>query len=204
MKIHLFVITLVLLCFGQSSMAQVTAGDFSGASFAPGFFVGPVLHVGPLGNEVVGFAGVQAGLTLGDRWSVGGMYSFSFHEFSPEAESDPDVYWDVKMGGLTIEYRLQTDRLWYISFPVSVGLGEVEADWKDGSPNYGTEGAFGEANFTFVQPGAVLEVKLASFARLFGGATYRWVPGNVDYRGVREGDLGGLTGMLGLKFGLFR
>lgn len=114
---------------------------------------------------------------------------------------NPD-FTPVPLGGLSLEYTWKPDRLLHLSFPLSAGMGEV--DWKDGSPFSGQEPDFGEDNFFFIQPGAMLEVNLSSFARLYGGVAYRWVPAGVDYRGLDAADISVPAGVLGIRAMLFK
>ena len=62
---------------------------------------------------------------------------------------------------------------------------------------------YGEENFFFIEPSAQLEVNLMKNIRFHTGIAYRIV-GNMDYRALDQSDISGLTGVAGLKIGLFR
>jgi len=167
-----------------------------------GFYLSPGLQAGPVAGETAGFASLKGGVTFAQQFTVGGMYSFSFNEFTPSVETDQDIYMDVQLGGLLLEYTLSPSKLFHFTFPLAVGAGEVQMDWKESSPNYNSD-MLSEDNFLFVEPGAMLEVNVARYVRLNAGLTYRLVPGGVDYRTYDAADLSGLTGLFGLKFGIF-
>lgn len=194
----------LLLCLWQWAGAQSTSQNSLFGAFQPGFYAGSSIQYGPVADAGAAFVTVQGGVTFGSSWAFGGMYGFSVNEFTPATEADPDVYLDLRMGGLSLEYTWKPDRLLHLSFPLAAGVGEVELDWKDGLPFSAQEPSFGEDNFFFIQPGAMLEVNLASFARLYAGAAYRWVPGGVDYRGLDAADISGPAGVFGIRIGLFR
>jgi len=167
-----------------------------------GFYVSPGLQVGPVAGETAGFAAFKGGVTFAQQFTVGGMYSFSFNEFTPSVETDQDMYMDVQLGGLLLEYTLSPSKLFHFTFPLAVGAGEIQMDWKESSPNYNND-MLSEDNFFFVEPGAMLEMNVAKYVRLNAGLTYRLVPGGVDYRSYDAADISGLTASFGLKFGIF-
>jgi hypothetical protein len=195
---------MILLVIGHWGGAQTSGQHLFSGSVKPGFYVSPSLQYGPVAGAGAAFATAQGGLVFNKRWAMGGMYSFSVNEFTPSVEVLRDTYLDLWMGAFFLEYTWRPDRLVHLTFPLYVGGGELELDWKESSPFYSQDPDFGEDYFFFIQPGAMLELNLASFMRLYGGAVYRWAPGGVDYRGLDAADISGLAGVLGLKFGLFR
>lgn len=69
--------------------------------------------------------------------------------------------------------------------------------------NENGDAGLGEANFFQIEPSALLEVNLHKYVRFNIGAGYRFV-GQMSYRNLNQSDISGLTGYVGLKFGLFR
>jgi hypothetical protein len=65
------------------------------------------------------------------------------------------------------------------------------------------EAGLGEANFWQVEPSALLEVNLHKNVGLNLGGGYRFLS-QMEYRNFDQSDLSGLTGYVGLKFGLFK
>ncbi|MFT5595532.1 MAG: hypothetical protein ACI8QH_000313 [Flammeovirgaceae bacterium] len=60
-----------------------------------------------------------------------------------------------------------------------------------------------ESTFFQIEPAALIEVNLHKYARFNMGAGYRFV-GEMNYRNFNQSDILGLTGYVGLKFGLFK
>jgi len=69
--------------------------------------------------------------------------------------------------------------------------------------NENGDAELGEANFFQVEPSALLEVNLHKNVRLNVGAGYRFVR-QMEYRNFNQSDISGMTGYIGLKFGLFK
>jgi hypothetical protein len=176
---------------------------FSNPPSSIGGFFGANLQVGPVAGETAVFTSLRGGVTFDRKLSIGGAYSFTVNDFTPSSESDQEVYLDMWMGGLLVEYSLNPDKLVHLTFPLVLGAGEAELDWREGALAYGSDPLFGEANFFFLEPGAALEVNLLPFLQIQGGLSYRLIPGQVDYRGLDQGDLSGFTGLLGLRFHFF-
>jgi len=86
--------------------------------------------------------------------------------------------------------------MFHFTFPLFVGAGEVEMDNDEGSAG------LGEENFFLIEPGAFLEINLLKNVRFNVGATYRFV-GDMQYVNLTENDISGVTGQIGLKFGIF-
>ncbi len=101
-----------------------------------GFYVSPGLQVGPVAGETAGLATFKGGVTFAQQFTVGGMYSFSFNEFTPSVETDRRMYMDMQLGGLLLEYTLSPSRLFHFTFPLILGAGEIQMDWKESSGNY--------------------------------------------------------------------
>lgn len=181
MKTHTMAFTCALAFISNIVFAQSQSQTLFENTPKIGFYVSPGLKVGPVAGETAGFAAFKGGVTFAQQFTVGGMYSFSFSEFTPSAETDPDIYMDVQLGGLLLEYTLSPSKLFHFTFPLAVGAGEIQMDWKESSPNYNND-VLSEDNFFFVEPGAMLEMNVAKYVRLNAGLTYRLVPGGVDYR----------------------
>jgi hypothetical protein len=167
-----------------------------------GFYVSPNVQFGSVAGEGAGIFNFKGALTIQDNFAIGGMYGFTFNEFTPSVENTPNTYLDMQLGGLLLEYTLNPNKLVHFTFPLAIGAGEVQTDWKDdfGSDN---DDEFGEESFFFVEPGAMLEINVLPNVRFNLGATYRIIPGSMDYRGLNAEDINGFTGSAGLKVGIF-
>lgn len=176
---------------------------FSNAPSSVGGFFSAKIQAGPVASQSAVFTSLRGGVSFDRTLSIGGAYSLTINDFTPSSESEEAVYLDMRMGGLLVEYSLNPDKLVHLTFPLILGAGEAELDWREGAPAYGSDPPFGEANFFFLEPGAALEVNLLPFLQLQGGFSYRLIPGQVDYRGLDQGDLSGFTGLLGLRVHFF-
>lgn len=191
-------VVLQLISFSAFSQSS-TESLFGGGGTGIGLVGGTALQYGPVAGDEALFSTSKLGVVLGSNFSVGGFYQASIGEIYPDVETQAGVYHDMRMGGLFLEYTLNPDNLIHLTFPLQVGVGEVQAGFSDG----GGGDIFGEDNLFVIEPGAMLEVNLLPWARLQGGVTYRIISGVDNYRGVHAEDLSGLTGTVGLRFGWF-
>lgn len=165
-----------------------------------GFHVSPNMQVGPVAGESTIFGTFKAAVVFNHKFVIGGMASFSISEINPQLTNQPEnTYFDIRMGWLVMEYVLSSSKLVHFTFPLTIWGGEVELGRDDES----SSSPFGENNFLFIEPGAMLEINVHENVRLNTGLTYRIVASDVDYQGLNNTDLSGLTANVGLKFGIF-
>lgn len=199
--------SLLLICFiffqgalsaQDDGAAKTLFGDGAPLSTKDlGFFIAPAYGITQMDGGAASLAHLRAGLVIKDRFSIGGYASVSMNEIRPQSETVPGVYMDYWSVGGFAEYTVLSRKILHLTFPLYVGYGEVEMD------NDGSDAGLGEANFFQIEPSALLELNLHKYARLNLGAGYRIV-GQTNYRGFDQSDISGLTGYIGLKFGLFR
>lgn len=163
---------------------------------ALGFFVAPAYGFTQMDGSNAHLFHVRAGATFKDRWALGAFYNVSMNEIRPVSELLNNVYMDYWALGGFIAYTAWSKKLVHVSFPLYVGMGEVEMD------NEAGEARLGEANFFQIEPSALLEINLHKFVRFNLGAGYRMV-GEMTYRNFNQNDISGFTGYVGLKVGLF-
>lgn len=137
--------------------------------------------------------GVRAGAVFNRQLTLGGFYQQSVNQVLPENELLTNIYLDFWSAGGFVEYTLASNKLVHFSFPLFIGIGEVQMDNEDGDAN------LGEANFLLIEPTALMEVNLLKNIRLNIGAAYRFTS-EVTYRSVDQNDLMGLRMHCGLKF----
>ena len=137
-------------------------------------------HTLAIGVKGSGFVGAHGLMINDDRYSLYGGY-----------------------GGLLIEPILMPKKAIHVTFPVSVGAGEVALardyrhfeDWSYPSRRYD--------NFLYVEPGVSLEVNMTSFMRF--GLSGSYLLTNSVYRNTElSGDLDGLNIQASLKLGWFK
>jgi hypothetical protein len=150
-----------------------------------------------LSDATLGLMGLRAGAVFSDKLSVGGFYRFTFNNPVPSEENFPGNYTPFDSYGAFLEYTVMGNKAFHLTFPLYIGVGELDTDDEDFSPD------FGESNFLVVEPGVMLEVNLLDNLRLNAGVLYGFT-GNFNYRFWDQSDLQGLRFQMGLKAGLFR
>lgn len=204
MKNILFLSLLTCLLLGKSGFAQESKeaktllGD--GASINTenwGFFIAPTYGITSMDGSSASLFNLRGGLSIKDKISLGAYFSTSLNEINPESETVQGVYMDYWTVGGFAEYTLLSKKVFHLTAPLYVGYGEVQMDNQNG------DARLGEANFFQIEPSALLEVNLHKHVRFNLGAGYRFVS-QMDYRNFNQSDISGLTGHIGLKFGLFR
>lgn len=162
-----------------------------------GYFVAPAYGLTTMDGSSTSLFNLRAGLNIKDQISFGGYFSTSLNEIMPESENAQNVYMDYWSVGGFAEYTLLSKKTFHITFPLSIGYGEVQIDNENG------DAALGESNFFQIEPSALLEVNLHKYVRFNIGAGYRLV-GQMNYRNFDQSDISGLSGYFGLKVGLFK
>lgn len=162
-----------------------------------GFFVAPSYGITQMNGGTVSLFNLRGGINLKDKFSFGAYFNTSLNQIRPQSETIQNIYMDYWTVGGFAEYILFSKKVVHLTFPLYVGYGEVEMDNEIG------DAGLGEANFFQIEPSALLEVNLHKYVRFNIGAGYRFV-GQMNYRNFNQSDISGLTGYVGLKFGLFR
>lgn len=204
MKINLIYTFLGFFIFQCSLMAQdngeaktLLGGNSVIQSKDIGFFVSPSIGFTEMDKSLTSLLNVRVGINFKDRISIGGYFNTSLNEIRPKSETLPNIYMDYWTVGGFAEYTLLAKKLVHLTFPLYVGFGEVQMDNEDG------EARLGESHFFQIEPSALLEINLQENIRINLGAGYRFVS-DMTYRNFNQADISGLTGYVGLKFGLFR
>lgn len=200
-----FFFVLVVACLsvnnnlaGQDNNANTLLGNSVPISVEKlGFFIAPAYGITSMDGSPTSLFNLRGGLIIKDKISIGGYFSTSLNQINPESETVQDVYMDYWTVGGFAEYTLLSKKLVHLTFPLYIGYGEVQMDNENG------DAGLGEANFFKIEPSALLEVNLHKYVRLNLGTGYRFV-GQMNYRNFTQSDISGLTGYIGLKFGLFK
>lgn len=162
-----------------------------------GFFVAPAYGITRMDGNATSLFNLRAGLNIKDKFSVGAYFSTSINQINPESETLTGVYMDYWSAGGFVEYTILEKKIFHVTLPLYIGVGEVQMDNENGETD------LGESNFFQIEPAALLEVNLHKNVRFNMGAGYRFV-GDMNYRNFNQSDISGLTGYVGLKFGLFK
>jgi hypothetical protein len=162
-----------------------------------GFMVEPSAAYSPIDGATAILGGARAGVVLADKFTIGGYYSFNLNNIEGNSIPVTGEYLDFQAGGGFLEYTLHADRLFHLSFPLYVGVGEVQWDSEDFDLDWEDEDMF-----FMVEPAVLCELNLWKYIRLNGGVGYRVVTG-VDYGQLDNAALSGITARIGLRMGLF-
>ncbi len=161
-----------------------------------GFFVAPSYGVTQMDGATTSLFNLRGGINLKDKFSFGAYFNTSLNEIRPQSETNQNVYMDYKTIGGFAEYTLFSKKVAHLTLPLYIGYGEVQMDNENG------DAGLGEAKFFQIEPSSLLEVNLHKYIRFNIGAGYRFV-GQMNYRNFNQSDISGLTGYVGLKFGIF-
>jgi len=139
---------------------------------------------------------LRGGVILNKKLTLGAFYNFSLNNIQPKIETDPIIYLDYQAGGALLEYTIYSDRLIHFTFPLFIGVGQIEMDNDLG------DSALGEESFLLIEPSAMVEINLHKHVRFNIGTGYRFT-GPIEYRNFNQSNISGLSGYVGLKFGIF-
>lgn len=162
-----------------------------------GFFVAPSYGFTQMDGSMTSLFNLRTGISLKDKIAFGAYFNTSINQIMPDSETQPDIYMDYWSIGAMTEYTIFSKKVFHFTFPLYIGYGEVQMDDELGDAD------LGEENFFQIEPSALLEVNLHKYVRFNLGAGYRFV-GQMNYRNFDQSNISGLTGYVGLKFGLFR
>lgn len=162
-----------------------------------GWFVAPSVSLTQMDQSSAALFNIRGGISYKDRWSLGAYYNTSLNQIRPHSETFPNIYMDYWSLGGFAEYTVLSKKLFHVSFPLSIGFGEVQMDNEEGSAG------LGEAYFMVIEPSALLEMNVHKNFRLNVGAGYRYIS-SMNYRNFNEQNLSGPLVNIGFKFGVFK
>lgn len=166
-----------------------------------GIMINPGFQATQIAGENAGFAVFRGGIVFDDKITVGGFYGQMINNARPASFPSmlpAQAHLDSYQAGGFVEYTLKATKVVHFTFPLAIGMNEVEIDEE------GRGFDFEENKTLFIEPGAQIEVNLHRFARLHAGLGYRIMGGTIEEAmGVPSPD-NSLTFNIGLKMGLFR
>ena len=202
MKIKLLIIlsiTVINLSAQQSGEVRTLFGK---SNQHLGYYVTPFLQSGKIAGSTAVSPGVGAGITINQKVSIDIRYKFIITENTPSGESDTRLYLDGQWIGLRGEYSLIPESAIHVSFPVEVGLGEVELDLKDAYESDQVMVPTEDAWYAYLEPGVAFEINLWKYIKINISAGYR-LASNMTFRSMTEKDMMGFTYSGAIKIGLF-
>ena len=97
-----------------------------------GLYVAPEYQFGQIQNELTHLSGFSAMAIVNKKLAVGvSMNRTLVRDFSPKDVSP--LYLKANYGGLKIEYTVNPNSLFHISFPLMIGMGMASTDSISGS-----------------------------------------------------------------------
>ncbi|MBT8328019.1 MAG: hypothetical protein KJP21_09880 [Bacteroidia bacterium] len=192
------IIVLSLFVTIQSFGASDKEPDFELPDFGYVFELTDQLQ--KISGEQVNMFGIRGGLTFNTNYAVGFSFKFSTNRILPADEIDKNVFLNVALTSAYIEYTLKPSSRVHLTFPLDIGGGDVNMEWKE----YRSSDPFpyGEKYFFYVEPGAKLEIAITKKLLINLGATYVFVP-KLDYRAVTAKNISGPSAIVGIKYGKF-
>lgn len=166
------------------------------------YFISPSIQFGEIAGSSAILPSIGAGVIFNNQLSLGLLYKFTITENTPSGEADNSLYLHGQWFGIKGEYSIKPENVVHISFPIEVGIGEVELDIKDAFENQHPELPAGEAWFANIEPGVALEINVWKYLKLDLSVGYRIVS-DITFRSLTERNLMGFTYSAGFKIGLF-
>lgn len=202
MKRNTIIILASLLIIGMNAMAQQQRTIInSRIKHKIGIAISPTYEISRIDKAPASFLGIRGGIVLADKLTIGGVFKTSVNNIIPKSETDNRVYLHMYMFGGLLEYTLWSDKVVHLTFPLTIGGGKVEMDRLDNIRSISGQ-PYGEKYFFFAEPSALVEINLHKYVRLNAGASYRFA-GNMTYRNFNQNALSGISGVIGVKFGIF-
>ncbi|TXB70148.1 hypothetical protein [Phaeodactylibacter luteus] len=203
-----FVFFSVLLLSSAQAQETQTLFNSNNASGKIQVYLTPGWQYTTAAGQGVHNVQLGAGALFNEKLAIGGVFSASLNEFTPDAEPTDNLYLDLRYGGVQAIYYHKPGNLLHFAFPLSLGGGEMQADFKGGSD---ADSPFGESYFFFAEAGAQAELNLSSRIKAYTGLTYRFAAGedytylstNLSPVNISAQDISGLGLQLGLRFVLF-
>ncbi|UJP66578.1 hypothetical protein [Mongoliitalea daihaiensis] len=194
----MIVLAATFVSYGQEAQETLFGGNLSLSNV--GIMVEPGIQVTQLAGETAGFFQLRGGIILNDKFTIGGFYGQLLNDVRPASFGTTlpaRAHLDSWTAGGFLEYTVFSNKLVHFSFPLALGIKEVEID------NEGRDFDFDETKTLFVEPRALVEINLHRFARLNAGVGYR-IMGNTLENAIGVPDAGNaLTFQIGLKMGVF-
>lgn len=214
MKRVLVGFTLFLLALTVTASAQDTHETLFASPVQHGGFGGVVTKMTAIQGEMGLMVGGYGGWLIDHRLMIGGGGYGLASSIRARGEAEEAyamngerLYVEFGYGGVMLEYILAPHRLVHVNVQALVGAGGVNyrEDWYDDflddNADHHRHGRT-EALFV-VEPAVNVELNLTEWMRLSAGASYRFVNGIDELRGIEDKDLSGASGQLSLKFGAF-
>lgn len=200
-KLIIAIILTALTLIGKAQDNIQSKTVFGNDKLHVGYYLSPSLQVGNFAGSTAVLPGVAAGVILNNSMSLELKYKFTISENTPAGVED-QFYLHGQWIGFRGEYSIKPEKQVHVSFPLEVGIGEIELDIKDAYENQSITIPTGDALFANIEPGVAIEVNLWKYLKINFSGGYRFVS-NIAFRNVAGKDLMGFTFSAGFKIGVF-
>jgi hypothetical protein len=182
-----------------------------GEELESGGYGGLEIKTGSVRGENAMMVGARGGWIINHTISIGGggfgivtNHIIEDYEVSDPNDYDTTVYLNGGYGGLFIEYINSSNSLIHFTINTLIGAGGVNYSGKmKFEPEKGSDWKSHETSpFFVIEPGATVDINIASFFRMGFCASWRFVDG-VDLPGTGDDDISSFSGSVIFKFGKF-
>jgi len=159
-------------------------------------YLNPTYEYSQIALNRATIGGLGGGVIINKKLSLGVVYNMPLENISLPPSIGTGKF-QMRWGGLHLEYTLWPLQKVHLTFPLSAGIGQLKLK----GTSSGT--VSGSPNFIYAEPGMLIEANIWRYAKLGIGTSYRYT-GNVTYDSLTSGDLSGFAAVVSLKFGNFR
>ena len=178
--------------------------------FKSGYFGGPVLKAGKMGEEFALLIGARGGWIINDKAVLGAgvhylVNSIEVQTTVPDTIAPVDTTFDMEIlyGGPEFEYISGSHNLVHYTVSVLVGAGVVRYKDFECAVCEDDQDTDVDADVFFIaEPSVNVVVNVTSMFRIGLGVSYRYIH-DVELKGVNDKDLRGLSGVLTARVGRF-
>ena len=161
-------------------------------------FINPTYEFSQIALQNTYLAGIRAGVIINKKLTVGLVYNYTPKKITlPETLNSDELM--MNWSGLHLEYTLWPLQKIHLTFPLSVGKGQMKIT----QATIITEQTLtGDPNFLFAEPGMMVEINIWKYVKLGIGTSFRFTR-NVEYNSITKSDLSGFAAVTSVKFGFF-
>lgn len=166
-----------------------------------GGFGGPVVKLTQMVDDFGVLVGGRGGWIINHTITLGGGgYGLVNEIETVKISPDTTLYLNMGYGGLEIGYVHASDKLVHFTVQTLIGVGGISHSERNEFVKTNFEGD--PDAFFVIEPSMDVVLNVTRYFRFAVGASYRYISG-VDFSGIDDSDLNGLSAQITLKFGSF-
>ena len=140
----------------------------------------------------------SVGVGFNQNISAGIGFQTTLSSLQPDAESDPEVFYNLYFGSMFFEYNWNPNSVFSISTPLHLGAGINKLVNETGEEINGLE----SDKIIVIMPAVKGNINVSPRVSLNLNVGYRLMGLVADSRGLSNGDMSGLEAGVGLKFNI--